>query len=96
MRKTRCPSRWIFAGFAAATLLIAGCGEAPSNRVDAKLTSGGAAQADSMASGSSKIEQSSGKLPSAVELKAVKYDQLAAAIEAQRGHVVVMDIWAEY
>jgi hypothetical protein len=96
MQITGCPSRGIFAGFAAGAFFIAGCGQAPSNRVDAKLPESGAAQADGMASGPAKIERTSGKLPSAVDLRAVKYDQLRAAIKAQRGHVVVMDVWAEY
>jgi hypothetical protein len=96
MRITRCPGRWIFAGFAAGILLIAGCGQGPSKPADAKLPAPGAARSDSKASGSAKLEPTSQKAASAVELKAVKYDQLAAAIQAQRGHVVVMDVWAEY
>jgi hypothetical protein len=96
MQVTGCPSRWIFAGFAAGILLIAGCGEGPSKLADAKLPGTGAAGGDSKASGSAKLEPASQKGASAVELRAVKYDQLAAAIQAQRGHVVVMDVWAEY
>jgi hypothetical protein len=96
MQITRCPSHWIFAGFAAGALSIAGCGQAPSKPADAKLPAPGAAQGESKASGSAKLEPKSQKEASAVELKAVKYDQLAAAIQAQRGHVVVMDVWAEY
>ena len=95
MQITRCPSSWIFAGFAAGTLLVAGCGQGASTPADAKPAPG-AARGHSKASGSAKLEPTSQKAASAVELKAVKYDQLAAAIQAQRGHVVVMDVWAEY
>jgi hypothetical protein len=31
-----------------------------------------------------------------VELKSVKYDALKAAVRAQRGKVVVVDVWAEF
>jgi hypothetical protein len=93
---TLCPTRWIFAGFAAGALLIAGCGQGSSNPADAKRPAPDATRDDSKASGSAKRELASEKTASAVELKAVKYDQLAAAIQAQRGHVVVMDVWAEY
>jgi hypothetical protein len=95
MQITGCPRRWIFAGFAVGTLLIAGCGEGPSRSADAKQSATGAAPGERKASGSGKLESAS-KSASTVELKAVKYDELAAAIEAQRGHVVVMDVWAEY
>lgn len=93
---THFPIRWIFAGFAAGTLLIAGCGQGSSKPADANLPAPGAPRGDSEASASAKLEPVSQKSPSAVELKAVKYVQLAAAIQAQRGHVVVMDVWAEY
>jgi hypothetical protein len=95
MQITGRPSRWIFAGFAVGTLLIAGCGEGPSKSADAKQPATGAALGESKASGSGKLEPGS-KSASAVELMAVKYDKLAAAIQAQHGHVVVMDVWAEY
>jgi hypothetical protein len=31
-----------------------------------------------------------------VELKVVKYDALEAAVRAQKGKVLVVDVWAEY
>jgi hypothetical protein len=93
---TGCPSRWILAGFAAGTLLIAGCGQGASKPADANLPAPSAARGDSKTSGSAKLEPTSQDAASAVELKAVKYDQLAKALQAQRGHVVVMDVWAEY
>jgi hypothetical protein len=34
--------------------------------------------------------------PKAIELKVIKYDDLQAAVTAQKGKVVVVDIWAEY
>jgi hypothetical protein len=34
--------------------------------------------------------------PSGVELKAVKYRELTRAIRAQRGKVVVVDIWGVF
>jgi len=32
----------------------------------------------------------------AVELKTVKYTELIAAVKAERGKVLVVDVWAEY
>jgi len=34
--------------------------------------------------------------PAVVELQPVKYDQLVAAVRAQRGKVVVVDVWGVY
>ena len=31
-----------------------------------------------------------------VELKVVKYDELESAVRAEKGKIVVIDIWAEY
>ena len=31
-----------------------------------------------------------------VELKVVKYDELEAVVRAQKGHVVVIDVWADF
>jgi hypothetical protein len=36
------------------------------------------------------------RTPPAVELKKVKYGQLCEAVQAQRGKIVVVDIWAFY
>ena len=46
----------------------------------------------------SRPAENSGNKPSAgeVEIKAVKYPELCAAVRAQRGKVVVVDVWAEY
>jgi hypothetical protein len=31
-----------------------------------------------------------------IELKVVKYDELETAVRAEKGKIVVVDIWAEY
>jgi len=40
--------------------------------------------------------QSTGQDAAKVELKVIKYDQLTQAIKAQKGKIVVVDIWAWY
>ena len=90
---SRSPGRWILVGFATSAFLIAGCGQGPSERSEATAI---APRGDSKPSASAKSQPASQNAASGVELKAVKYDQLAEAIQAQRGKVVVMDVWAEY
>ena len=34
--------------------------------------------------------------PAPIELKVVKYDALEEAVRAQKGRVLVVDVWAEY
>jgi hypothetical protein len=34
--------------------------------------------------------------PAAIELKIVKYDALEEAVRAQKGRVLLVDVWAEY
>jgi hypothetical protein len=55
-----------------------------------------AAPVDRAPNSTSTEAPSSSKTPADVSLTVVKYDQLQSALRAQRGHVVVMDVWAEY
>ena len=87
---------WI-AGLAAGALAIAGCGQGTSPPSALKRSETGPPPEERVASASSRPEgPTARKVASSVDLSVLKYDQLQAAIQAQRGHVVVMDVWAEY
>ena len=94
MSMTRIARLWI-AGLAAGALAIAGCGQGKPADSTLKPSETGAPLQERVVS-SRPEGRTSRKVDSSVELSVVKYDQLQAAIQAQRGHVVVMDIWAEY
>ena len=102
MRQTVLPP----SGFATAWLVVAavlaaaGCGQSPS----ARQAEGGRGPA-AVTSNSRPTDlpyAPPGAVPTApkpadeVGLKVVTYDQLIAAVKAERGKVVVADIWAEY
>ncbi|HEV3258945.1 MAG TPA: TlpA disulfide reductase family protein [Gemmataceae bacterium] len=92
--------------------VVAGCGAAPdmpgaSDRQTSTSTPGAQSPARSsksvttystrcLADPPGDGEETEPALAEEVQLKVVKYDQWAAAVAAQRGKIVVMDVWANY
>ena len=75
-----------------ALLFIAGCKDNPPGKGNLPGTIAGGES-----SGAAVAEvRTSGKFTTEIELVPVKYAQLQKAIQAQRGRVVVLDLWAEY